>query len=565
MINFEEVSLSDIQALVPDIQESWFQENEDFYSGDHWQNGDGWIGPKLSTSGSTAAQMLSQIHEVFISKNVIREVIDRHVAGVLSDDPVWTIEKETLEGEESEETGEIGPETVVTPAEEADDVLRRWWASQQCQIEAEERLADPKSAIAKALVNALRCGRGPLRLFLPAYVLQKRLDEEGREVYELPQVTNILEAVQKIYLHVPDPEFATVNVDDETLRPYGVYLYSEGEDLKEIQLVPSTEAKSEVTFIDDDLFTWVAIRGSEMEFEDSAVLDLGGQLMMHEISVPVLIDESVRTNQKLLNMALTMMGRNVVQGGFLERVIMNAQLPGKEVLNERTGEFEFYPEPLDIGAGKTSFIAGIEYEDADGNVHVLNPSISYRDPVSIDTFVNTQMSAYRNILEGANQAHVLMASEAGPSGESRRQARADFEQSLRVSQSQIDTALDWLFRTVLKLVGVLSGQPTRYDTVNISVSTFLNTGPLSTEEETSLINQVSAGLLSKRTARMMLGIQDPEAEADLIHDEKMEAASLQNMNLAQSFMNVQGRLSRGELGGVENPTREVTPEAEEEE
>src|SRR5687768_12346561 len=59
-----------------------------FYDGDHWQNGNGWIGAKpLVTHGLN--QTLLQIKEAFVSENVIAEVVDRHIGGILGREPLW--------------------------------------------------------------------------------------------------------------------------------------------------------------------------------------------------------------------------------------------------------------------------------------------------------------------------------------------------------------------------------------------------------------------------------------------------------------------------------------------
>jgi hypothetical protein len=60
-----------------------------FYQGDHWQNGAGWVGPRPMAGEEGEAEILSMIQLGFVSRNVIKEIVDRHARGVVGFEPAW--------------------------------------------------------------------------------------------------------------------------------------------------------------------------------------------------------------------------------------------------------------------------------------------------------------------------------------------------------------------------------------------------------------------------------------------------------------------------------------------
>lgn len=232
--------------------------------------------------------------------------------------------------------------------------------------------------------------------------------------------------------------------------------------------------------------------------------------------------------QKLLNLALTMLGRNVVLGGFLERVLINAQLPGAYRTDPHTGKQVFVPHPLEFGAGSVNALVGVEVRDeATGELKsYANPSVVYRDPVPVGTFADTRDIAYRAILEECQQAHALLSGDAAPSGESRRQALSDFLSSLRLTAPAVERAVRWLLETALHLAAHFAGQPGRYLDLRAVTICHLDTGPLGADEAKQVIDLVDAKLLSRETGMARVGIDDTDAEAQRIQAEDEASASL---------------------------------------
>jgi hypothetical protein len=232
--------------------------------------------------------------------------------------------------------------------------------------------------------------------------------------------------------------------------------------------------------------------------------------------------------QKLLNLALTMLARNVVLGGFLERVLINAQLPGEFRTDPHTGKQVFVPHPLDFGAGSVNALVGVEIRD-EGTGELkgyANPDVVYRDPVPVATFADTRDIAYWAILEECQQAHALLSGQAAPSGESRRQALADFLSSLKLTAPQVERAVRWLLETALHLGAHFAGQGGRYLGLRVVASCRLDTGPLSADEAKQVIDLVDARLLSRETGMARVGVDDSDAEAQRIQAEQEASASL---------------------------------------
>src|ERR1043165_3258799 len=108
-------------------------------------------------------------------------------------------------------------------------------------------------------------------------------------------------------------------------------------------------------------------------------------------------------------MDLTMMGKNVVLGGFLERGILNGQAPG-EWVEDKDGKRTFVPAPFKTGASSENWISGVVtgYDDKNNPI-IATPSIHYKDPVTPKTFTETQDATYKTILQAARQLHVVIS------------------------------------------------------------------------------------------------------------------------------------------------------------
>lgn len=480
--------------------------NADYYAGDHWQNGAGWTGPRPAVTDTDALTVLADIRKAFVSKNVVKEIVNRHSDGVLGREPNWALTPRRPLADDEAPT----PEEQVL-IDEAEAALTAWWDAREALMVVQE-----------ALLRALRADG---RAFLRVYVPPGDLDEQG----QVP-VGTLSESLERIWLHAPETGQAAMKTDQRTMQRAGVYAYEE-DHIQQIEL----------TYVDEVDQTVVRIlRGGEDAASEQVALPIGGRLILYELRVDPLVTEQVRQNQALLNMARTMMGRNVVLAGFLERIILNGQMPGRYEEDTATGLKRFIPAPFRVGAGTTNFIAGTAYTDEDGKTHVASPSVVYRDPVPVTTFEDTEQSAYRAILEEAHQLHALISGDAVASGESRKQARADFETSLQQSASRVQAAGRWLIETVLSMSAFFSGQPGRYDSLRAVFEVRIDAGPLSADELREISDRVDKKLLSRETAMSLQGVEDTDAEMQRIESETerftpptMSAIELQNKEMQE--------------------------------
>jgi hypothetical protein len=507
---FDSYTLEKARGRIPVIE--GYADNLALYTGDHWggKNDNGvvgrfWIGPRPQPGEPDAQIALSEIYRAFISKNAIEEVVSRHVGGVIGQEPQWKLTVRRALGKVTEVQDDGTMKEVdeqPTAAEqvligEAEAALTSWW---------DERGAHGE--LKRATVAVLLAHRGLLRLFVPPGLLVNG---------QVPRA-DLTTSLNRIYLHAPDPTQATVTTDAATQQQAGIYVYADADDDVAAGERKRTTERAELVYLDDLGRTVIRILGGEQE-DAAAPLDLGGHLTIYELERDALITPQVRQLQALLNMALTMLGRNAVQAGFVERILLNVQLPGEYV--GEGNERRFVPDPLAVGAATTNSFIGASFRDEQGVTHVLSPSVVYRDPVPVDSFVDTKREAYTSILEETDQLHALISGDATASGESRKQARAGFEASLRDTQAELNQAGRWLLETVLAMGAAFSGQPGRFAELRAVFECRLDTGPISSEEM-RLAQELAGGepLWSIETAQAHTKIADVDAENAKLAEER---------------------------------------------
>jgi hypothetical protein len=190
------------------------------------------------------------------------------------------------------------------------------------------------------------------------------------------------------------------------------------------------------------------------------------------------------------------------------------------------------------------------YDDAGNVTGYTNPSINYRDPVSVQTFDDTERSAYRSILEETNQLHVMINGDATASGESRKQARADFENSIGPTVAQAERAIRWLLETLLAMGAAFAGQPVRYADLRAVVTCRVSSGPISADEQEQTRKNVETKLLSKETGMARIGVDDVDAEQAKIASEGETASQAQQTN-ATAILGRAGLLASQVRGDVQ--------------
>ena len=523
-MDFAAIDFDQARKMLPKMDER-LKANLAFYHGDHWQEGAAWVGPILSANHKLYAEIVAEIKREMVSRGVIAEIVSRHVAGVVGQEPAWTL---TLR--RALQPGEEPNDAEIQLINEAESALTSWWDALQ-GISDEEQLVNIQTVIQLTTAMLLLGGRSTLRLLVPP----GQLDQQGR----VPRGT-LEESLRRIFLHQPRFDQAARSIDPATMQPITVCAYTVGE----TEYVELCYTDGENTVIR------LVTAGDEQTYEP-ARLPLGGRLTIHELRRrEVLVTEQIRQQQKSLNLAVTMRQRNIVTAGFLEATYFNTQLPGEDKPDPTTGQLKFVPDRVYLGPGARNFFAGVTTQDADGSEQIANPSVVYREPAPVEVFNSTEMAVYRAMLAEAHQLHALLSGDAASSGESRKQAMADFEESLLLTKPQVEAAVRWLLETALAMAAVFSGQPGRYAGLRVQVNCHLRVGPLSEGEQKLVGELADKKLLSKETARGRLGIEDPDAEAARVASEQQDEQVL----LSTALLNAQQQLDGGAASnGLETP------------
>lgn len=461
-----------------------------FLEGDHWQDGLGWVGPSLPSDDPNAAAVMAKIRRDFVSKNLVREAVIRHRDAVLGDEANWGFSPVRTALSD-------GPPPEQELIDEAEAALTQWWDRQRVWQE-----------IQAAFFDAIGTGKGVLRLFIPKAATL--IDEEGRSY--VPQGT-LEEVLAAIRLKRADRDAAGIarDEDGEPVATWFDFRDSRG------------YTKSEIQFLDEQGNTVVLIEGKRDEFAAS-IYPLDGNFLIYEIDLEPLITPQAVSQQKLINKALTMLSRNVDTGGFVERTILNGQMPG-EWKEDANGRKIWQPAPFEVGPGVTNFIRGVSYEDADGNKRFAPVDIRYRDPVSVETFRDTRLEATAAFYDEVRQTFMMISGDTTASGKSRIQATQDFLSSLEPTARALEAALRWLFTTVLRWAAFFmdNARPDRYDPVRPVIHPVIRAVQMTPEEITADLQLRDGGVISTETLMRRSGrVQDPDAERARIAQEMRE-------------------------------------------
>lgn len=445
-----------------------------YLRGDHYQGGDVWIGPKLTDAAKQA-----ELEKQFVSKNIEREIVKRHGNAVTGREPHWPFTPARALAKGQEPTPE--EKKLIADAEAN---LTAWWDKRR----SGKRIV--WGTVQGSGDTMIATGKATLRLFIPPVYLTT----EG-----LAERADIATWLSRIQVMEPEPGQAGVVVDEDTYQEAGVFVTER--DGKE---------NVELCYLNDKGQTILRVFEGGVA-TDSDPLELNGNLLIYEMSREALITAQVNQNQALWNMTRTMRTRNVQRGGFPQKDYINVQPPTDESGNAMPHK----EGPGVVNYAQSTILTDKEGEfftDQTGNPTVLPATISYRDPVKVETFEQTEQSAYRAILEEVSQLYVLMSGDATSSGESRIQARADFVMSLLDTKTQIDAAGRWLLETALALASHLAGQAGRFKGLRCAFESRLDPGPLTAEERARIAEEVEKKLMSRQTAMSLLGREDPDSE-----------------------------------------------------
>jgi hypothetical protein len=550
--SFDDWSFSDAETLLTSKRRCVDAENRRlFYNGDHWQGGSGFIGQKPEND----ARKLSEIEAGFQWENVIAEIVDRHVSGILGREPMWDYVPKGIPSANDQRrqrarlalrrqlTGAAlppppppqvpspqfpspapaprpqTPPPGTLPAEpenvrEACDAVTNWWD----EYEMLQTVLEPLTE------TILIEERAVLRIYLPGEASDR---SEAQDQADAPTdgasnltPADLSEALDRIRVEVLTADRAGVFIDKWSGKKIGLCRYKH-EEREFIEMSYLDENGDTVLRVVDQ--SGATVQRSDPPFK------LGGALLVHEVKRRPLVTNAIIRNNKALNLALTMMQRNVNLAGSRERVFFNAQRPGKWVDEAgrdwiegvSTGNKTFQESKYQLGPGVTYFAKGEEIYDETGAFKgYANPNLNVTDPVAVTSFTDTRGQYYASILGQAQQKHVLISDSATASGLSRQEARAEYSKSLKKTKTPLDGSGRWILGTVLALASDLCERGGEFEDLRAEFNTIVDAGPASPEERNTNRADMTAGVLSKETTMSRADVDDTDAESMRIAEEK---------------------------------------------
>lgn len=488
-------TLDDAARVVRSQTPSWTTAARLFVvDGDHWQGGAGWIGPAPAANEDGRAEALAVIQPGFTSRNVLAEIAKRYTSGCVGDEPGWQlVPRRPLEPDD-----EPSPEEKKL-IDEANAALTTWWDRY--------KLAP---LFWQAVFQMSWGARSPLRLYLSSDAFTTIGTDATKRTGVVKQ-ENLEDALALILLDIPKLESAAVYVDADTMREVGVYLFKSR----------AGNEGAELVYTDRNGTTFFRTIGGDSGDAPAIPAELAGYLSHYQLVRPTrLLTEAAFSMQKALNLSMTVIPRTIVTAGFLERWLLNARLPGKMIEGPNGGKV-FQPDPnLAFGAGVTSALYAEKMDDGQGKQSLAPADVKWREPIGPEGAIEGADGIYAKMLEECAQAHVMLSSEATPSGRSRREARADYEASLKEGKHPIQSAGRWLIESALALAEYLTGTPGKFTGVlRAQFDVKLNSGPAEPEDRAQNLEEWEKGARSIESVMINAGIQDPAAEQTQISRE----------------------------------------------
>ena len=507
-----EITATDAHTLTQNNEPDWLTKarlfagtHEDLEGDvDHWQDGAGFAGPKPSAEDPARDAYMKQLEKVFIVEDLISEVVGRRRKACLGQPPQVDVKPAEGEGEaQGEDTGE-GAEGEKTPAAATAQLLRDWWENQDLT----DTLGDAHDRASTEAETLLRLVIDP-----------SRISANGT----LQGLSSIEEALRALRVEIIGRDQGLVHEDLRTKIETGVISFSKAEEdgTGEVDYTEKTwRVPPEMEGPTGETMLRIEYEGDSDQEPDEASFDLGGNLLHYELDLELMLSESLRSNQKDLNTKRTMINITGQKAGFPELHLVNITPPEDEDGNEQEpergpGKIQYHvsvPKEAQGPAGRT--------ETRSGGAEVYET-----EPVDNASLREDAMVARRSIYRSAQQLHVFLA-DGDASGRSRQQARHDFVQDAEDVAERLNRAGGWIIETAYALATELFGtSPVGLlppEEVEPDFACNVDPGPVLPEEQKETRAGYKAGMMSRRTAMLEYGIDDPDAEMERIREEREE-------------------------------------------
>jgi hypothetical protein len=560
---FDDLSQEDAFALVD--EPTAFEEKYDFvYEGDHWREGDGFVGPTTATERSDAEQ--SAVREGwqrrFVSDNLLREIVKRACDAVVGKEPQWSAElARPLTDKEQEDAAKI-PAPERTRLDESGAAMAEWWDRTQgvVFIQGERRRASAHMVLKEFAFAARTFGRAGLRIRIPS----GRLNENG----ELPASTP-REALRHIFVEAVLPDTGRIYTDPESLYDLSIVAYEDEDEVDTSKTIKYAElsflsgqggggaAEGAPLYGQEEGEPLTVLRvvysGSEEVFEQA--FDLRGRLLFFEGTHEALVTSQMLEQQKALNTEQTELAIVLDQEGFPEVILTNTLGPGTWETDVTTGKATFVPTEYGRGPGKRAFVMGEPVEDGMGGAKgYTSPGVHQLQAADVEGYLKGMTARRLAMLRQARQLWTETTDDATASGESRVQALVDFLQDAADFKAVMDGALKWMLETVWSLALDIAGTPGRDHDLRFVADCKLTLPFIPAAMRKAILDERDAGLRSDETAMSDLGIEDVQAELQRIAESprgKMNMRKVQAEIMANTTRAGAGIAPAATFAGVE--------------
>jgi hypothetical protein len=446
-------------TLLPSLSE--LQARRAFDEGDHWQNGEGFIG-QLPT-GEASDTRTELLRRAYVPEEIIAEVLDTHVQNVLGNEPIFSLEGNLSESEYKETLS----------------VVKEWFEKRENQ---------------NVLADALRAARRETASVIRAFIPSGMINGEGRI-----EAKDLAEGLSKIWFRCETIEKGGVVVDEASATELGLVKYT-----MRINNIDVHLCEYSYVGVNNETF-WGTASDGTTGAEVAEPFMMNGRLPIYQMNARALVTNSVCQAQRAVNLSGTMLTRNNNLAGSRERLAVGVEPPGtwSEVTDTETGQITkvFTPAEMATGPATFNFLNPAAIHDDNGKVTAFaNPNVIFTDPVPIDTFIGTSKHWREVIYSKAKMRHLLMADNATASGKSRVEARKEFQASLNESKQIVDPAGRWMIEVALHIAAHFINTPGKYLETKVVFDSQVSTIELTAEEKAEIRADYQAGMIDLKTA-----------------------------------------------------------------
>jgi len=469
--------------------------------GDHWQSGNFFL-PFVSLDAANQAAQRAQMEASLETENVIAEVLDNEQNAVFGREPDWQI---------------IDPSaTVEKPSrlvEEAEAAAVDYWNDFNL-------INVPKQGSRRAAAQ----GKSFIRAYVPKGLLTGINNRKA----------NTREAMNLIRFEVLSADKGGVFFNEETHEHYGLHKkYTKaGEQYTELTyiengktIVKAIKSTNYAQLADETLAVLKAYMPDDKTTVDVAAYDLGGELLYFEIDRKPLITESIISNQKDVNLCLTMKNRLTYQAAYRDFFFFNTKEPVDK---------DDKPTSIKTGGRAANFLAGEDVVDPlTKNVTAYaNGSLTVIEPSSSENIIKSKEASAFAIYNQCSQVHLTKNESANISGASKRESRFSFEKKCLENAQTMNGLGRWMIKVLVLFAADNMKTSEDYKDFRFDFNCRIDAGAPDAEEIRQAMDACEKGFISEETLlSKYFRFDDADAETARLRSSESYSLALWNKRL----------------------------------